>query len=236
MTLRSQAHSGSRDRPRSRPAIRTDGQIAVSAVRRADRRRGAQARLRDRARIFRRRSPTCTRRNMRGRPRRPAICRLFPSARDYGLAGTVRHTRYPRRLRCSRHAEHSRFSRAAGFMATCCKPSARLEQSRQRLDNLRAQIDADVRTALLNIESAEEQVVGGAQQYRSGRRRRSRNPGIVSPQALPTRSKSCRPRKPWPALTKATSPASTPTITRRFLWPAPWARAETGVKEFFKGN
>ena len=35
---------------------------------------------------------------------------------------------------------------------------ARLEQSRQRLDNLRAQIDADVRTALLNIESAEEQV------------------------------------------------------------------------------
>ena len=36
--------------------------------------------------------------------------------------------------------------------------SARLEQSRQRLDNLHAQIDDDVRTALLNIESAEEQV------------------------------------------------------------------------------
>lgn len=35
---------------------------------------------------------------------------------------------------------------------------ARLEQSRQRLENLRAQIDDDVRTALLNIESAEEQV------------------------------------------------------------------------------
>ena len=35
---------------------------------------------------------------------------------------------------------------------------ARLEQSRQRLDNLRAQIDQDVRTALFNIESAEEQV------------------------------------------------------------------------------
>lgn len=35
---------------------------------------------------------------------------------------------------------------------------ARLEQNRQRLDNLRAQIDQDVRTALLNIESAEEQV------------------------------------------------------------------------------
>lgn len=35
---------------------------------------------------------------------------------------------------------------------------ARLVQSRQRLENLRAQIDADVRTALLNVQSAEERV------------------------------------------------------------------------------
>jgi outer membrane protein TolC len=35
---------------------------------------------------------------------------------------------------------------------------ARLEQSRERLDNLRAQIDSDVRTALLNLESSAEQV------------------------------------------------------------------------------
>jgi outer membrane protein TolC len=35
---------------------------------------------------------------------------------------------------------------------------ARLEQSRERLDNVRAQIEADVRTALLNIESSAEQV------------------------------------------------------------------------------
>ncbi len=35
---------------------------------------------------------------------------------------------------------------------------ARLEQSRERLDNLRAQIDADVRTALLNLQSSKEQV------------------------------------------------------------------------------
>jgi outer membrane protein TolC len=35
---------------------------------------------------------------------------------------------------------------------------ARLEQSRDRLDNLRAQIDADVRTALLNLDSSAEQV------------------------------------------------------------------------------
>ena len=35
---------------------------------------------------------------------------------------------------------------------------ARLESSRERLENLRGQIDADVRTALLNVESAEEEV------------------------------------------------------------------------------
>jgi outer membrane protein TolC len=35
---------------------------------------------------------------------------------------------------------------------------AKLEQSRDRLDNLRAQIDSDVRTALLNLQSSEEQV------------------------------------------------------------------------------
>jgi outer membrane protein TolC len=35
---------------------------------------------------------------------------------------------------------------------------ARLEQSREKLDNLRAQIDADVRTALFNLQSSAEQV------------------------------------------------------------------------------
>jgi outer membrane protein TolC len=35
---------------------------------------------------------------------------------------------------------------------------ARLEQNRERLENLRAQIDADVRTALLNLQSSAEQV------------------------------------------------------------------------------
>jgi outer membrane protein TolC len=35
---------------------------------------------------------------------------------------------------------------------------ARLEQTRERLENLRGQIDADIRTALLNLQSSEEQV------------------------------------------------------------------------------
>jgi outer membrane protein TolC len=36
--------------------------------------------------------------------------------------------------------------------------NARLEQARERLDNLRAQVEADVRTAVLNLESSAEQV------------------------------------------------------------------------------
>jgi outer membrane protein TolC len=35
---------------------------------------------------------------------------------------------------------------------------ARLQQTRERLDNLRAQIDSDVRTALLNLQSSAELV------------------------------------------------------------------------------
>jgi outer membrane protein TolC len=38
------------------------------------------------------------------------------------------------------------------------KADAQLEQSRERVENLRGQIDADVRTALLNLESSAEQV------------------------------------------------------------------------------
>ena len=41
---------------------------------------------------------------------------------------------------------------------TFCQADARLEQTRERLENLRAQIDADVRTALLNLQSSAEQV------------------------------------------------------------------------------
>jgi outer membrane protein TolC len=42
--------------------------------------------------------------------------------------------------------------------ADILQADARLQQSRERLDNLRAQIDADIRTALLNLQSSAEQV------------------------------------------------------------------------------
>jgi len=81
----------------------------------------------------------------------------FSASADYGLAGTLPNI-----------ATHGVFD-ARGTLTIpifqggrvhgdILEADARLEQSRQRLENLRAQIDTDVRTALLNIESGEEQV------------------------------------------------------------------------------
>ncbi len=81
----------------------------------------------------------------------------FAISADYGLAGTLPNV-----------SAHGVFD-ARGTLTIpifqggrvhgdVLEADARLEQSRQRLENLRAQIDTDVRTALLNIESGEEQV------------------------------------------------------------------------------
>ncbi len=81
----------------------------------------------------------------------------FSVSADYGLAGT-----YPS------VSTHGVFD-ARGTLTIpifqggrvhgdVLEADARLEQSRQKLENLRAQIDTDVRTALLNVESGEEQV------------------------------------------------------------------------------
>ena len=81
----------------------------------------------------------------------------FSVSADYGLAGT-----YPN------VTTHGVFD-ARGTLTVpifqgnrvhgdILQAEARLEQSRQQLENVRAQIDTDVRTALLNVESGEEQV------------------------------------------------------------------------------
>jgi outer membrane protein TolC len=93
--------------------------------------------------------------------RRAAEAGYLPSlsvSADYGLAATIPSL-----------ASHGVFD-ARGTLTVpifeggkvhgdVLQAGAELAQSRQRLDSLRAQIDADVRTALLNLESAEEQVV-----------------------------------------------------------------------------
>jgi outer membrane protein TolC len=81
----------------------------------------------------------------------------FSLSADYGLAGNV-----------SSGTSHGVFD-ARGTLTIpifqgghvhgdVLEADARLEQSRQRLENVRAQVDEDVRAALLNIESGEEQV------------------------------------------------------------------------------
>jgi outer membrane protein TolC len=81
----------------------------------------------------------------------------FSASADYGIAGTVPTV-----------ATHGVFD-ARGTLTfpifqggrvhgDVLEADARLDQSREQLENLRAQIDTDVRTALLNIESGEEQV------------------------------------------------------------------------------
>ncbi|MGA8869827.1 MAG: TolC family protein [Candidatus Acidiferrales bacterium] len=76
---------------------------------------------------------------------------------DYGLAGTY-DTLATHGLMDVRGTLNIPIFQGGRVRGDVLEASARLEQSRQRLDNLHAQIDDDVRTALLNIESAEEQV------------------------------------------------------------------------------
>jgi outer membrane protein TolC len=92
--------------------------------------------------------------------RKSAAAGYLPSlsvSADYGLAGTIPNL-----------STHGVFD-ARGTLTIpifqgghvhgdVLEADARLEQSRDELESLRAQIDADVRTALLNIESGEEQV------------------------------------------------------------------------------
>ena len=92
--------------------------------------------------------------------KKAARAEYYPSlsfSGDYGIAGTYETWR---RTECSMCAERSVFPffRAAKCTATRLEADAQLEQSRQKLDNLRAQIDADVRTAFLNLQSSAEQV------------------------------------------------------------------------------
>jgi len=71
-------------------------------------------------------------------------------ARQRGISPAERKFRRARTLTF-------RSSREAAFTAKFCG-RIELEQSRERVDNLRAQIDADIRTALLNLQSSADQV------------------------------------------------------------------------------
>ncbi|MDR3721476.1 MAG: TolC family protein [Candidatus Acidoferrales bacterium] len=81
----------------------------------------------------------------------------FSVSADYGLAGTYPNVNI-HGVFDARGTLTIPIFQGGRVHGDVLQADARLEQSRQRLENLRAQIDADVRTALLNIESGEEQV------------------------------------------------------------------------------
>jgi outer membrane protein TolC len=75
---------------------------------------------------------------------------------DYGLAGS--HPSTSTTVADVRGTLSIPIFQGGSVHADVLQADARLEESRERLENLRAQIDADVRAAMLNLQSSAEQV------------------------------------------------------------------------------
>jgi outer membrane protein TolC len=91
--------------------------------------------------------------------RKAAVAGYLPSLSfnaDYGLAGSHASTATP--VADVRGTLSIPIFQGGSVRAAVLQADARLEQSRERLENLRAQIDSDVRAALLNLQSAADQV------------------------------------------------------------------------------
>jgi outer membrane protein TolC len=91
--------------------------------------------------------------------RKAAVAGYYPSlsfTADFGAA--ARHLSQASRVFDVRGTLTIPIFQGGSVHGDVLRADARLEQSRERLDNLRAQIDADVRTALLNLQSSADQV------------------------------------------------------------------------------
>jgi outer membrane protein TolC len=91
--------------------------------------------------------------------RKAAVAGYYPSLSfnaDYGAGGT--HPSSATQVFDVRGTLLIPIFQGGSVHGDVLQADARLEQSRERMDNLRAQIDSDVRAALLNLESSAEQV------------------------------------------------------------------------------
>jgi len=91
--------------------------------------------------------------------RRAAVAGYFPSLdfnADYGMAGA--HASTETTVSDVRGTLNIPIFKGGSVHGDILQADARLTQSREQLNNLRAQIDADVRTALLNLQSSDELV------------------------------------------------------------------------------
>jgi outer membrane protein TolC len=91
--------------------------------------------------------------------RKAAVAGYFPSLdfnADYGVGGA--HPSNATQVYDLRGTISIPIFQGGRVHGDILQANARLEQSRERLDNLRAQIDTDVRTALLNLQSSADLV------------------------------------------------------------------------------
>jgi outer membrane protein TolC len=91
--------------------------------------------------------------------RKAAVAGYLPSLSfnaDYGLAGS--HPSTSTSVADVRGTLSIPIFQGGSVHGDVLQADARLEQSRERLENLRAQIDSDVRAALLNLQSSADQV------------------------------------------------------------------------------
>jgi len=91
--------------------------------------------------------------------RKAAVAGYFPKLSldaDYGLGGSHPSTAMP--VADVRGTLSIPIFQGGSVRGDVLQADARLEQSRERLDNLRAQIDSDVRAALLNLQSSADLV------------------------------------------------------------------------------
>jgi outer membrane protein TolC len=91
--------------------------------------------------------------------RKEATAGYLPSlsfSADYGLAGS--HPSTSTTVADVRGTLSIPIFQGGSVRADVLQANARLERSRERLENLRAQVDSDVRAAMLNLQSSAEQV------------------------------------------------------------------------------
>ena len=99
---------------------------------------------------------------------------------------------------------------------------AQLKQARSQLGDIRGRIDYEVRTAC-SISTPPPSKWKWPAVPSIWRNRHWRNRKIALPPESPTIWKSCRPRRPWPALTRVIFRVFMPIIFRRSNWRTPSA-------------
>jgi hypothetical protein len=143
---------------------------------------------------------------------------------DYGDIG-VQSAPFARHRGRDRDDHHSHLQRSAVPRRSQVAQSA-LDQQKDKQSDLDAQIEADVRDALLDIASSQQQVevstpMSSCPKKFCPKRSSATRPASATIWPSPTRS------RPWPRPTANTSTASTSTTWPSSIWPVPWVWRRT---------